>query len=218
MSRRRRRQRHPVTRAVTRRQALHTNGFQKLGGELNGGECDEAGARAAPRWVASAHPCRPVSLLRARRRLLDHRQRGRRRALPKRAQNDFTNRNSTFITWNPMHLAWMLRNAGLVRAYGNGRRICVGRHVRGPILVTRGFGGRPRPPAVTSLADSAICWGHRFRGGRADLTVTVRCSPAGSASPPRSQRPVRNRGCSRTPTGRTRPSRAARPRTAACCR
>lgn len=36
--------------------------------------------------------------------------------------NDFTNRNTTFMTWNLMHLAAMLKNAGGFPAYGNQRR------------------------------------------------------------------------------------------------
>jgi multimeric flavodoxin WrbA len=35
--------------------------------------------------------------------------------------NEFTNRNTTFMTWNLMHLAAMLRAAGGVPAYGNQR-------------------------------------------------------------------------------------------------
>jgi len=35
--------------------------------------------------------------------------------------NDFTNRNATFMTWNLMHLAKMLKNAGGIPAYGNQR-------------------------------------------------------------------------------------------------
>jgi len=35
--------------------------------------------------------------------------------------NEFTNRNTTFMTWNLMHLTAMLRNAGGVPAYGNKR-------------------------------------------------------------------------------------------------
>ena len=35
--------------------------------------------------------------------------------------NDFTNRNTTFMTWNLMHLARMLHDAGGVPAYGNVR-------------------------------------------------------------------------------------------------
>ncbi len=34
-------------------------------------------------------------------------------------QNDFTNRNTTFMTWNLMHLARMLKGAGGIPAYGN---------------------------------------------------------------------------------------------------
>ena len=36
-------------------------------------------------------------------------------------ENDFTNRNTTFMTWNLMHLAQMLKNAGGVPGYGNQR-------------------------------------------------------------------------------------------------
>jgi len=35
--------------------------------------------------------------------------------------NDFTNRNTTFMTWNLLHLARMLRDAGGIPAYGNQR-------------------------------------------------------------------------------------------------
>ncbi len=36
-------------------------------------------------------------------------------------QNDFTNRNTTFMTWNLMHLARMLRDAGGIPPWGNQR-------------------------------------------------------------------------------------------------
>lgn len=36
-------------------------------------------------------------------------------------ENDFTRRNLTFMTWNLMHLATMLRTAGGIPAYGNVR-------------------------------------------------------------------------------------------------
>jgi multimeric flavodoxin WrbA len=35
--------------------------------------------------------------------------------------NDFTNRNTTFMTWNLMHLAQMLKEQGGIPAYGNQR-------------------------------------------------------------------------------------------------
>jgi multimeric flavodoxin WrbA len=35
--------------------------------------------------------------------------------------NDFTNRNTTFMTWNLMHMAKMLKDAGGIPAYGNQR-------------------------------------------------------------------------------------------------
>ena len=36
-------------------------------------------------------------------------------------ENDFTNRNTTFMTWNLLHLARMLKDAGGVPGYGNQR-------------------------------------------------------------------------------------------------
>jgi hypothetical protein len=36
-------------------------------------------------------------------------------------QNDFTNRNTTFMAWNLMHLARMLKDAGGIPAHGNQR-------------------------------------------------------------------------------------------------
>jgi multimeric flavodoxin WrbA len=36
-------------------------------------------------------------------------------------ENDFTNRNTTFMTWNLLHLARLLKNAGGVPAHGNQR-------------------------------------------------------------------------------------------------
>jgi multimeric flavodoxin WrbA len=38
-------------------------------------------------------------------------------------ENDFTNRNTTFMTWNLMHLASMLREAGGIPAHGNQRSL-----------------------------------------------------------------------------------------------
>ncbi len=36
-------------------------------------------------------------------------------------ENDFTNRNTTFMTWNLMHLALMMKDAGGIPAHGNQR-------------------------------------------------------------------------------------------------
>jgi multimeric flavodoxin WrbA len=36
-------------------------------------------------------------------------------------ENDFTNRNATFMTWNLMHLAKLIKNNGGIPAYGNQR-------------------------------------------------------------------------------------------------
>lgn len=36
-------------------------------------------------------------------------------------ENDFTNRNTTFMTWNLMHLAKLLKDSGGIPAYGNQR-------------------------------------------------------------------------------------------------
>ena len=38
-------------------------------------------------------------------------------------ENDFTNRNTTFMTWNLMHLARMLKDAGGIPAHGNQRSL-----------------------------------------------------------------------------------------------
>jgi multimeric flavodoxin WrbA len=37
-------------------------------------------------------------------------------------ENDFTNRNTTFMTWNLMHLAKLLKDNGGIPAYGNQRK------------------------------------------------------------------------------------------------
>ena len=39
-------------------------------------------------------------------------------------ENDFTNRNTTFMTWNLLHLARLLKAAGGVPAHGNQRSLC----------------------------------------------------------------------------------------------
>jgi len=36
-------------------------------------------------------------------------------------ENDFTNRNTTFMAWNLMHMARMLKDAGGIPAHGNQR-------------------------------------------------------------------------------------------------
>ena len=36
-------------------------------------------------------------------------------------ENDFTNRNTTFLTWNQLHVARMLKDAGGIPAHGNQR-------------------------------------------------------------------------------------------------
>ena len=38
-------------------------------------------------------------------------------------ENDFTNRNATFMTWNLMHFARMLKDAGGIPAHGNQRKL-----------------------------------------------------------------------------------------------
>ena len=61
----------------------------------------------------------------AGRRRLDRRGRARaRRYLDPGSggpENDFTNRNTTFMTWNLLHLARMLKDAGGIPAHGNQR-------------------------------------------------------------------------------------------------
>ncbi len=39
----------------------------------------------------------------------------------KRPQNEFTQRNTTFMSWNLMHLARLLKEAGGIPAHGNQR-------------------------------------------------------------------------------------------------
>jgi hypothetical protein len=38
--------------------------------------------------------------------------------------NDFTNRNTTFMTWNLLHLARMLKDHGGIPAHGSQRSEC----------------------------------------------------------------------------------------------
>lgn len=38
-------------------------------------------------------------------------------------ENDFTHRNTTFMTWNVMHFAWLLKERGGVPAYGNQKAV-----------------------------------------------------------------------------------------------
>jgi multimeric flavodoxin WrbA len=38
-------------------------------------------------------------------------------------QNEFTNRNTSFLTWNLLHLARMIKDAGGIPAYGNQRSV-----------------------------------------------------------------------------------------------
>jgi len=38
-------------------------------------------------------------------------------------ENDFTNRNTTFMTWNLLHLGRMLKDAGGLPAHGNQRAL-----------------------------------------------------------------------------------------------
>ena len=38
-------------------------------------------------------------------------------------ENDFTNRNTTFLTWNVMHLARMIKDAGGIPAHGNQKKL-----------------------------------------------------------------------------------------------
>jgi multimeric flavodoxin WrbA len=38
-------------------------------------------------------------------------------------QNDFTNRNTTFMTWNLMHMARLIKLAGGIPAHGNQRAV-----------------------------------------------------------------------------------------------
>jgi hypothetical protein len=61
-------------------------------------------------------------------------------------ENDFTNRNITFMTWNLLHLARMLKDAGGIPAYGNLRSgwDAGGTTSPTPALLS-GYKPRPRP-------------------------------------------------------------------------
>jgi len=51
-----------------------------------------------------------------------HPRTGERQSLaPCGPENDFTNRSTTFMTWNLMHLARMFKDSGGVPAHGNQR-------------------------------------------------------------------------------------------------
>ena len=69
-------------------------------------------------------------------------------------ENDFTNRNTTFMTWNLLHLARMLKDAGGIPAYGNqrsrvGRRLPVRlREPRVPVAPHESCARRGGSPAV----------------------------------------------------------------------
>ena len=57
-------------------------------------------------------------------------------------ENDFTNRNTTFMTWNLLHLARMLKDAGGIPAHGN-QRSRVGRRL--PLRLPQ-----PRAPLIAA--------------------------------------------------------------------
>ncbi|MDZ7768426.1 MAG: hypothetical protein U5K38_04825 [Woeseiaceae bacterium] len=42
--------------------------------------------------------------------------------VPAGRENDFTQRNTTFMTWNLMHMARLLKDAGGIPAHGNDRK------------------------------------------------------------------------------------------------
>ena len=70
-------------------------------------------------------------------------------------ENDFTNRNTTFMTWNLLHLARMLKDAGGIPAHGN-QRSRVGRRLplRLPEPGAPVEPGRPPGFIVVELASS----------------------------------------------------------------
>jgi len=76
-------------------------------------------------WFLHPQRARPVRVLRAGLRLPDHRQRGPGPSYLDPGsggqENDFTNRNTTFMTWNQLHLARSLKDAGGIPAHGDQR-------------------------------------------------------------------------------------------------
>src|SRR5215203_6848793 len=89
-----------------------------------------AGDRAPVRQQPPAQRRGPVRVLRSRRRLPEADAGWIGEAGPGPSYlddgsggpgNDFTNRNATFMTWNLLHLARMLKDAGGIPAHGNQR-------------------------------------------------------------------------------------------------
>ena len=83
-------------------------------------------------------------------------------------ENDFTNRNTTFATWNLLHMARMLKDAGGIPAHGNQRSEWTRRPVRLP---------QPRAP----LRPGTHADGARHALGASTRTLLSRLTQAGSA-------------------------------------
>ena len=83
-------------------------------------------------------------------------------------ENDFTNRNTTFMTWNLLHLARMLKDAGGIPAHGNQRqplgrglplRLRQPRVPRVGLAPSRRAAGR-RAPEPGDNPTPGSCWPH----------------------------------------------------------
>ena len=134
-------------------------------------------------------------------------------------QNDFTNRNTTFMTWNLLHAARMLKDAGGVPAYGNqrpavGRRHALRSRQPGASRLTRVTdpGGREttsRPPSPTPWRSPDVPL--RRRVAAASCWARPSRSPSSPARPPPAPWPTPAR-CTRRRT--TRPATSCRRSTA----
>ncbi len=94
------------------------------------GGCWSPAARTAPstaRWGSSTRYSTWATRFRRRPTPVRWEKRGPGRATSTRGRggpdNDFTNRNTTFMTWNLLHVARMLRDNGGIPAHGNQRAI-----------------------------------------------------------------------------------------------
>jgi hypothetical protein len=108
--------------------------------------------------------------------------------------NEFTQRNTTFMTWNLLHLARMLRAAGGFPAYGNQRREWdagarfdfPNPESRVPLLATSYVPGRAH--CADGLAAAARRSSTLWVGGTATRAMSSSCGAKRSSSSHRSSR------------------------------
>ena len=104
-------------------------------------------------------------------------------------ENDFTNRNTTFMTWNLMHMARMLDDAGGIPAHGN-QRCQVGRRLQ--LRLPQPRATAEHRPRGTGSALSGASSGRR-RCGRGGPVGGGRRTRRGRPRAARAPRPARRR-------------------------